>query len=200
MKLLAGLVSASLALGAVGSALAQHLGHRSDVHGKGEQPYAGLQSRSIASLSEEEIAALHTGRGMGFAIAAELNGYPGPMHVLELAAKLALTADQQTRVQAIFDAMRRRAIAAGKEYIAAEAALDALYRSGTATEQTTAAPIQEAGIKLAGLRQAHLDAHLETARLLSAAQRAKYAELRGYVGSGSTPPHKGSPHHHRGHQ
>ena len=49
------------------------------------QPYVGLQSRTIKALSAEQIADLRAGRGMGFALPAELNGYPGPLHVIELA-------------------------------------------------------------------------------------------------------------------
>jgi hypothetical protein len=42
------------------------------------QPYAGLEARAIKALSEQQIADLEAGRGMGMALAAELNGYPGP--------------------------------------------------------------------------------------------------------------------------
>ena len=51
-------------------------------------PYAGQQTRAIKALSDDEIAAFLNGEGMGFAKAAELNGYPGPAHVLTLAQKL----------------------------------------------------------------------------------------------------------------
>src|SRR5262249_20157560 len=44
--------------------------------------YAGRQTRAIKALSEEDIAPLLNGEGMGMAKAAELNGYPGPKHVL----------------------------------------------------------------------------------------------------------------------
>jgi len=59
-----------------------------------ESPYAGQQSRSIKALPEGDIAALQNGDGMGMAKAAELNGYPGPRHVLALAAELHLTEAQ----------------------------------------------------------------------------------------------------------
>ena len=59
------------------SALAQQ--HKHD-HG----PYAGMQQRALKALSEDQIADLRAGKGMGLALAAELNGYPGPIHVLEL--------------------------------------------------------------------------------------------------------------------
>src|SRR6266852_1428988 len=82
-----------------------------------QQPYAGLEARSIKALSEQQIADLRAGRGMGLALAAELNGYPGPMHVLELADKLELTADQRSSVKALFDSMKAEAIPIGEQMI-----------------------------------------------------------------------------------
>ncbi|MGY4293521.1 hypothetical protein ACVWXN_001616 [Bradyrhizobium sp. i1.4.4] len=66
------------------------------------QPYAGLEQRPIKALSHQQIDDLQTGRGMGLALAAELNGYPGPSHVLELGDRLDLTPDQRIRVQGLF--------------------------------------------------------------------------------------------------
>ena len=37
------------------------------------------------------------------ALAAELNGYPGPSHVLELADKLELSTEQRASMQRLFD-------------------------------------------------------------------------------------------------
>src|SRR5579872_6516636 len=70
------------------------------------QPYAGLQSREIKALSREEIAELRAGQGMGLALAAELNGYPGPRHVLDFANQLGLTDEQRMRILELFDAMK----------------------------------------------------------------------------------------------
>jgi hypothetical protein len=66
-----------------------------------QSPYAGMQTRAIKALSDQQIADLRAGRGMGMALPAELNGYPGPAHVLELADKLELTPDQRASVQAL---------------------------------------------------------------------------------------------------
>ena len=60
-----------------------------------QTPYAGMQNRPIKALSEQQVADLNAGRGIGMALAAELNGYPGPSHTLELADKLELSADQR---------------------------------------------------------------------------------------------------------
>ena len=51
--------------------------------GAGASPYAGLETRTIKALSEQQIADLRAGRGMALALAAEVNGYPGPLHVIE---------------------------------------------------------------------------------------------------------------------
>ena len=50
----------------------------------GHSHYASMQSRDIKALSASDIEGLRAGRGMSLALAAELNGYPGPLHVLEL--------------------------------------------------------------------------------------------------------------------
>src|ERR1700730_15628867 len=74
-----------------------------------QTPYAGMQNRPIKALSEQQVADLWAGRGMGMALAAELNGYPGPSHVLELADRLELTTEQRATVQALFDSMKAQA-------------------------------------------------------------------------------------------
>src|ERR1043166_8084969 len=80
-------------------------------------PYAGEQNRAIKALSEADIAALRNGDGMGLAKAAELNGYPGPAHALDLAAKLGLDSGQVLRLTAIHDRMRETARSLGGDVL-----------------------------------------------------------------------------------
>src|SRR5260370_39538434 len=87
-------------------------------------PYAGYQQRPIKALSEQQIADLRAGRGMGLALAAELNGYPGPLHVLELADRLSLSDAQRATVQALLAALKAEAVPLGETLIAREADLD----------------------------------------------------------------------------
>src|SRR5215216_7227194 len=82
-----------------------------------QQPYAGLETRAIKALSDQQIADLRTGRGMGLALAAELNGYPAPSHVLELADRLGLTPEQRGRMEALQAAMKRETIEFGQQVI-----------------------------------------------------------------------------------
>jgi hypothetical protein len=42
-----------------------------------QSPYAGMQTRSVKALSDQQGTDLREGRGMGLARAAELDGYPG---------------------------------------------------------------------------------------------------------------------------
>jgi len=147
-----------------------------------QQPYAGFEGRSIKALSEQQIADLRAGRGMGLALAAELNGYPGPMHVLDLADSLHLSDQQRAKMQELFAAMKAEAIPLGERLIAQEAELDKAFANKTITAATLAASTEAIGATHAALRQAHLKYHLFTTDLLTPAQVQRYAELRGYRG------------------
>lgn len=153
-----------------------------------QMPYAGMQGRSIKALSEQQVSDLNAGRGMGLAMAAELNGYPGPSHVLELGDKLQLSSDQRTRVQGLFDSMKAEAQPLGSKLIALEADLDKLFASRAITPDSLKASTSAIAGVQGELREAHLRYHLSTAAILTPVQMQRYAELRGY-GSGA-PVHQ----------
>jgi len=146
------------------------------------QPYAGLESRPIKALSPEQLADLRAGRGMGLALPAELNGYPGPTHVLELAGPLGLTPEQRARTEALITAMKAEAIPLGERLIADEAVLDRLFAEKRATAGTLDAASASIGAAQAALRAAHLRYHLDMIAVLTPEQVARYAVLRGYGG------------------
>jgi len=77
-------------------------------------PYAGMETRDIKSLSEDDIEELRRGGGWGLALAAELNGVPGPAHLLELRDEIGLTSDQIAAIEAIFSEMQAEAQEAGR--------------------------------------------------------------------------------------
>lgn len=158
-------------------------------------PYAGQETRAIKALSPGEIESLLGGKGMGFAKAAELNGYPGPAHVLELGDALSLSAEQREKTGALFAAMEREAIALGRSLVEAERDLEALFASRTATPEKLAAALARTGELQARLRGVHLRAHIEQAALLTPEQVMRYAELRGYGHHRPQPP--GPEHGHR---
>ena len=148
-----------------------------------QSPYAGQQARQTKALSEAETAEYLEGSGMGLAKAAELNGYPGPKHVLGLAVELALSDDQRSTTESVFTDMLNDAQRLGALIVAAEAELDEAFRTGQATAQTVDRLTHEVARLQGDLRAVHLRAHLAQARILSAEQIRHYAELRGY-GSG----------------
>jgi Spy/CpxP family protein refolding chaperone len=156
-----------------------------------QQPYAGMQARPVKALSEQQIADLKAGRGMGLALAAELNGYPGPMHVLELATPLGLSDDQRAKVAALFDAMKREAVPLGEQLIAAETALDRRFADKTITASSLGEATRDIALLQGELRLAHLKYHLATLELLTRQQAAQYATLRGYNGARHTPGEHG---------
>jgi Spy/CpxP family protein refolding chaperone len=117
---------------------------------------------------------------MGLALAAELNGYPGPSHVLELADKLNLTADQRANMQRLFDAMKDEAMPLGSKLIEQEAELDRQFASRTVTPESLKASTAAVAATQGILRETHLKYHLSTGSILTPAQMTKYAELRGY--------------------
>jgi Spy/CpxP family protein refolding chaperone len=151
------------------------------------QPYAGFEGRLIKALSEQQIADLRAGRGMGLALAAELNGYPGPLHVLELADALDLSGQQRARMQELFAAMKAEAIPLGERLIAQEADLDKAFANKTITAASLAASTEAIGATHSALRQTHLKYHLSTIEVLTPAQVQRYTELRGYKGGTHHP-------------
>jgi len=152
-----------------------------------EQTYAGYEHRPIKALSAQQIADLKAGRGMGLALAAELNGFPGPIHVLELADKLGLTVEQRGAVDAF--AMKAAAVPIGERLIREEAELDRLFATRSVTSVSLAAATRAIGATQAELRNAHLAYHLSTVAILTQEQVRRYGELRGYAG---VQPHHGN--------
>jgi Spy/CpxP family protein refolding chaperone len=147
----------------------------------GHSHYAGMESRDIKALSASDLEGLRAGRGMSLALAAELNGYPGPLHVLELADKLELSPSQRAATQALFERMKAAATAAGEAFISAERDLDRLFARKTATPQQLTEALLRVAQAQAQVRGAHLQAHLEQVRILTPEQVARYNRLRGYA-------------------
>jgi len=155
-----------------------------------QSPYAGMQTRSIKALSTQQIDDLRTGRGMGLALAAELNGYPGPAHVLELSEKLALSPEQKERIQKLFESMKAESTPIGARLIEQESALDQQFASRSITPDALKKATTQIGATQAELRNAHLKYHLEMALILSPDQMKQYAELRGYTSDAPAAHHR----------
>ena len=166
-------------------ALAQTADHNS------ASPYAGEERRAIKSLSAGDIAELRRGGGWGLAKAAELNGMPGPAHLLELKAEIPLTADQVSEIETLFETMQQDAIREGEKLILAESALEEAFRSRNIDEARLARMLARIERSRTTLRAIHLTAHLTAARLLTTIQVDRYNTLRGYGQSPCTTAPEG---------
>ena len=155
-------------------ALAQHAGHGSP------SPYAGQETRAIKSLSDDDMAELRRGGGWGLAKPAELNGMPGPAHLLDLKDDIALSADQVASIEAIFQNMRKEAIEEGERLIARERALEEAFHDRTVTDSSLRRMLADIQESRSTLRYIHLLAHLSTPPVLTEQQIARYNGLRGY--------------------
>ena len=151
------------------------------------RPYAGMHERSIKALSDQQIDDLKAGRGMGLALPAELNGYPGPSHALELTERIGLSPEHGAKLRTLFAAMKADAIPLGERLIREEAHLDHLFASKSVTPEALATATRDIGLTQAELRNAHLKYHLATVAIMSPEQVKRYGELRGYAAGGAHP-------------
>lgn len=145
-------------------------------------PYAGQENRAIKALSADETKQYLAGAGMGYALAAELNRFPGPMHVLELADKLALTPPQRASTERLMATHKSEARAVGGKLVEAERALDRLFASGKVSEAALAEHVRAVAGLQGEYRLSHLDTHRRMRDILTAEQVRRYDELRGYTG------------------
>lgn len=157
-------------------------------------PYAGQEQRGVKALSDKDMSDLLAGRGAGYALAAELNGYPGPLHVLDLGVQLGLTKAQRAGAEAVFAAMNSEARSIGAEIVTAERALDRAFAAAHLDKAELARRSEDLGRLYGRYRAAHLKAHIDMKALLSPHQTTLYASLRGY--KSATDP---SSHHPRQH-
>ena len=151
--------------------------------GAGHSKYAGEESREIKSLSPDDIAELRRGDGWGLAKAAELNGVPGPAHLLELSTEVGLSEAQVGAIEGVHRQMRADAIVQGERLIALEEELEAQFQSRAISADELRVLLDTGGEIRAGLRFVHLAAHLEMLEILTDEQIERYNTLRGY-GSG----------------
>jgi Spy/CpxP family protein refolding chaperone len=149
-------------------------------------PYAGQQTREIKALSPSQTQDILAGKGMELAKAAELNGYPGPMHVLEWADSLRLTPEQRQSTKQLMDEHKAEARSLGAQVVAAERELDTSFKSQNIKSEDIERLI---GTLQAALRNSHLQTHLLQTNLLSPQQVAQYVVLRGYGTSSSSHSH-----------
>jgi len=147
---------------------------------KNSSEYLGQENRKIKSLSNKDIQDLESGAGWGLAKPAELNGVPGPIHVLELKRDLDLSKEQVSKIEEIWSTMNQKAIKEGKKYLIFEKRIENFFLSKNKNINELESILNQSSQHLANLRKIHLSAHLETLPILSFHQIKQYRVLRGY--------------------
>jgi Spy/CpxP family protein refolding chaperone len=191
------LVSFCVLVVASGAAMAQLNGHNATAQpGTNLQasPYAGQQERAIKSLSAQDTQDWLDGKGMSLAKAAELNGYPGPMHTLELAAPLQLTDAQRDASKQLMMTHKDEVRRLGADLVQAERTLDQAFVKRSIDQASLKAMTQRIGELQAAIRESHLRTHLIQTAILTSKQVAQYNTLRGYD---SQTPQNHTDHTHK---
>jgi Spy/CpxP family protein refolding chaperone len=152
----------------------------SGVQAQHTSDYAQWRGREIKALSDQQITGLREGKGMGFSLAAELNGAPGPLHALEMRQTLRLSDEQAAELERIVARMKANAQRLGHEVIRAERDLDEAFRTGQVDERAIDQLTRRVTLLNGQLRAEHLKAHLQTRQLLNHQQIAAYEQARGY--------------------
>lgn len=155
--------------------------------------YIGQERREIKSLSKSDIEELENGSGWGLAKAAELNGVPGPAHLLEMKTEIGLSQDQIGRIEILYQEMKRQATSLGSELIQLERELNTHFANRTITEELLRNLLEEIAQVQKQLRYAHLSTHLKTPDILTVEQIDQYNKIRGYF---SDDPCKNIPEGH----
>ncbi|MEM8558175.1 MAG: hypothetical protein AAGG50_10170 [Bacteroidota bacterium] len=138
------------------------------------------RDRRVTALSDREIEGYLAGRGMGLAVPAERNHFPGPLHVLDLRDTLGLSPAQQAYAEQLRQQVGEQAPRLGEAYIAAERALDSLFVHQVATEANVRRASRAVADVLGDLRALHLVAHIAMRDTLRPDQVGLYDEMRGY--------------------
>ena len=194
-------------LAVAGAPIARAQDHKSEGKPSLRSAYAGQEKRAIKSLSEADLEALRNGKGWGLAKAAELNGVPGPTHLLEMRREIGLSADQVARIQALFAAMKQEATRLGLRLIERERELNEAFASagenGAPDETRLKSMLQAIAAVRMELRFTHLKTHLRTPPVLTPHQITLYNRLRGYGGESEMKPgnqmdHSGGHGKHQG--
>lgn len=148
-----------------------------------------LAKMNVKAITPEELEGFLYGKSMEQARAADLNRFPSPEHVVELADKLGLSKQQRERTQQVLDESQAQAARLGYMLVDKEKELDRLFATGLVTREKLFALLHEIAHMRADIRGQHLEANMAQRLILTPPQLERYMQLRGLAPS----PLAGSP-------
>ena len=167
-------LSFALAAGLAGVAFAQGSAHHGPHGGTGD-PAPHALAQACDGAFEETV---RDGRGFGMAFVADQQGYPGPLHVLELKDRLRLSRDQEAKAQALLAAMFAESRPKSARLLNAEARLRQLFAAGRPDEAAVRTAVGEVETARADVRLVLLLFHVKMRDALTDEQRRVYQEAR----------------------
>lgn len=141
--------------------------------------YAAPAPREIKALSPQEQRGWMEGENMGMGRAAELNGYPAPMMVLEMAQTLKLTPEQATATRELMTRNKAEVRKLGAELVDAERQLDVAFREHRADEAEVSRLTTQIAQLQGRIRASHLKTHVAEQALLTPEQMQRYMGMHG---------------------
>ena len=109
---------------------------------------------------------------------ADVNGFPAPKHLLDLAKELQLSDAQKKSLQTIYVGMRSRALELGKRIIGIEEELHQAFQEGLVSEKSVRDDTEQIGKLRGRLRAVYLNANMKAKDVLTNAQIESYKKLR----------------------
>jgi Spy/CpxP family protein refolding chaperone len=167
-------LSLAFAAGLADVAFAQGPSHHGQHGAPGGPPHHALAETCNGAFEET----IRDGRGFGLAFVADQQGYPGPLHVLELKDRLGLSRDQEAKAQALLAAMFAESRPKSARLLDAEAKLRRLFAAGPPDDAAVRAAVAEVETARADVRLVHLLFHLKMRDALTDEQRRVYQEAR----------------------
>jgi hypothetical protein len=153
-------------------------------------PYIGQEGRSIKALSETEVRDLMEGRGMGSGQSgrAQFLSRPAPRARIGKSARSLRCAALGDRSSHGHHA--QQGAAAWAQFIEAERTLDQAFAQGRIQSDELSLQVKAIAALQGELRAAHLATHIAQRALLTPAQIATYATLRGYQAAAPSSGHR----------
>jgi len=152
-----------------------------------DSPPPHMLAQMCATAFEKNIG---EGRGFGMAFVADQQGYPGPLHVLELKDRLKLTPEQEAKAQMLLAAMFAESRPKGERLLEAERKPGSLFSEGRADEASIRSAVADVERARGDVRLVHLMFHLKMREVLTDEQRRLYHEAR-WSGHRPMGPHGG---------
>ncbi len=133
----------------------------------------------LKAFSKDEVRGLREGRALDFAVVAEKNHYPAPYYALRLVSQMALFEDQIAPLKAIYAALNGRTRSLGAQLLDQEARIERYFEDQENDPEKLERLVRESARLRGEIRLLHLQADIETRKIVKPGQLVNYEAERG---------------------